>query len=706
MGFALLLKFFELERRFPRREDVPRAAVEYVAGQVGVGAAVFADYRWSGSTIEDHRRQVREFYGFRTATVADEDKLVFWLAEQMCPKEMSRDRLRAALRTRCRAEKIVPPTPGQVERLLGAAESMFERDFTTRTAGRLGPAAARLGELIAVADPDPDAAGEPGGMRSFLQELKEDPGPIQLETLLAEIVKLERVRALGLGEGLFEGVTEKVVEGWRARAMRMYPSDFAAAPEPVRLTLLAALCWVRRTELTDGLVELLIQIVHKISVRAERKVESEISSEFRRVHGKNGILVRLAQAALDLPEEVVREAIYPVVGARTLADIVAEAKANEKAFNTRVRTKLRGSYSRHYRRGLPKLLRALTFGCSNTAFRPVMDALALLDRYADSDAVHYDRAETVPLEHVVPDDWREAVVDPDSGRVERIPYELCVLVALRKAIRRREIWVAGGKMWRNPDDDLPPGFEDNRDVHYQALSKPRDPAEFIADLQRRHVEALGRLDTALGEGGSGGVKITRKKGEPWISVPAVTRQSEPANLKALKEEISRRWGVIDLLDVLKAVDHVTGYTGDFTSVASRTVTDAAVLQRRLLLCLYGLGTNVGIKRVADGAASAGLPDSEAVLRRTRRLFINRDNLRTAIRTVVNETLKIRDTALWGEGTACASDSRKFGSWWANMMTEWHQRYGGPGIMVYWQSSEKACASTPRSPAPPPPRSPR
>lgn len=32
-GFALMLKFFELEGRFPRREDVPKAAVDYVAGR-------------------------------------------------------------------------------------------------------------------------------------------------------------------------------------------------------------------------------------------------------------------------------------------------------------------------------------------------------------------------------------------------------------------------------------------------------------------------------------------------------------------------------------------------------------------------------------------------------------------------------------------------------------------------------------------------
>ena len=240
--------------------------------------------------------------------------------------------------------------------------------------------------------------------------------------------------------------------------------------------------------------------------------------------------------------------------------------------------------------------------------------------------MYYDAAEHVPIEHVVPDDWGDAVVDPETGRVERIPYELCVLVALRQAIRRREIWVEGGKVWRNPDADLPQDFEDNRDVHYEALSKPRDPADFIADLQRRHVAALGRLNTALGKGTTGGVKITRKNGEPWIAVPPLARQPEPASLKALKEEISRRRGVIDLLDVLKDVDHVTGFTSGFTSVASRTITDPETLRRRLLLCLYGLGTNVGIKRVADGVAAAagdGDADSEPALRRTRRLFINR-----------------------------------------------------------------------------------
>ncbi len=48
------------------------------------------------------------------------------------------------------------------------------------------------------------------------------------------------------------------------------------------------------------------------------------------------------------------------------------------------------------------------------------------------------------------------------------------------------------------------------------------------------------------------------------------------------------------------------------------------------------------------------------------------------------TLAIRNTASWGEaGTACASESKKFGAWDGNLMTEWHVRYGGRGVMTYW-----------------------
>jgi TnpA family transposase len=53
------------------------------------------------------------------------------------------------------------------------------------------------------------------------------------------------------------------------------------------------------------------------------------------------------------------------------------------------------------------------------------------------------------------------------------------------------------------------------------------------------------------------------------------------------------------------------------------------------------------------------------------------------RRVCNAIFRTRDPVLWGEGTtACASDSKQFGAWDQNLITEWHARYGGRGVMIY------------------------
>jgi len=103
------------------------------------------------------------------------------------------------------------------------------------------------------------------------------------------------------------------------------------------------------------------------------------------------------------------------------------------------------------------------------------------------------------------------------------------------------------------------------------------------------------------------------------------------------------------------------------------------LQQRLLLCLYGQGTNAGLKRMAASNRDVSYSD----LLYVRRRFIEKSALGEAIRRVVNATFAARLSHIWGEGTAaCASDSNKFGAWDQNLMSEWHIRYGGRGVMIY------------------------
>ena len=274
-----------------------------------------------------------------------------------------------------------------------------------------------------------------------------------------------------------------------------------------------------------------------------------------------------------------------------------------------------------------------------------------------------------------------------------------MLIALRDALRRREVYVQGAGRWKNPDEDLPGDFEDNRDVHYAALAKPLDATEFVAGLRKRLDDGLTRLDTALARGTSGGVRIITRQGSPWVSVPKLEKLPEPRNLGALKPEVERRWGTIDLLDILKDTAFITGFTDSFASVASREVLDRATLNRRLLLVLFALGTNMGIRQMAvTGEHGIG----EAELRHVRATYVTRENLRAAVTTVVNATLEARDPEWWGEATSTASDSKRFASWDSNLMTEFHARYGGYGVMIYWHvergrlcvySQLKSCSSS-------------
>ena len=218
LGFTVMLKFYEIEGRFPAyREEVPQAAVTYLGSLVKVEPALFAKYSWRGRTIEYHRAQIRRAYGTRPPTEADEDRWAQWLAQEICPTETNRDRLAAALRRRCRSEKVEPPSTGQVERVIASGCRQFDDAFAATTAGRLGPVVCgRLEELLS--------------RPNVLAELKSDPGPLGLDTLLAEIGKLSTVRALGLDEAVFGSASDRIVAAWRARAARMYPSDFEGGP--------------------------------------------------------------------------------------------------------------------------------------------------------------------------------------------------------------------------------------------------------------------------------------------------------------------------------------------------------------------------------------------------------------------------------------------------------------------------------------------
>lgn len=189
LGFALMLKYFELEGEFPRYgEQLPPPTVEFVAELVKVEATEFAKYAFDNRTAKRHRTQIREALGFRPATEDDGARWVEWLATEQCPVEQNRDRLEVALRQRCRSESAEPPSEGQIDRVIGSALRQHETAFAALIVDRLGPAPCAAMQALLESE-------------GRLAEVKADPGPLGLDTLLGEIAKLRTVRGLGLCVG-------------------------------------------------------------------------------------------------------------------------------------------------------------------------------------------------------------------------------------------------------------------------------------------------------------------------------------------------------------------------------------------------------------------------------------------------------------------------------------------------------------------------
>jgi TnpA family transposase len=681
LGFALLLKAFQFEGRFPRyKNELPSAVVAHVAAQVGVRPEEYLLYDWQGRSIDYHRAQIRAHLGYRAATVQDGDELVAWLLMQELVYAQQIDHLKAAVYARCRTLHLEPPTPDRIDRLVRSAMHTAEERLCATILARLpAPCIAEMDALLtpsaATTEEDPP-----------LHALKADPGRVSLGSVLTAIAKLQRLRRVALPADLFAEVSPKLVQVYRQRAAAEPPRELRAHAAPIRYTLLAALCRLRGQEITDHLVELLIGVVHKIGVKAEKKVDKALIADVKRVRGKDAIFARVAEASLDHPDERVRDVVFVAAGGeQTLRDVVRDYKTR-RAYTVQVHTVMRRSYRSHYRRMVPVLLEALRFHSNNAVHRPLIRALRLLQAYTESRVRYYPSDEDVPLDGVVRPGWRETVVERDKRgreRVNRVNYEICVLQALRDGLRSREIWVEGAARFGNPDRDLPGDYDVQRDTYYAALGQPRDAATFVATLQQEMRDELEALHRELPHNRH--VQILTK-GTGWIKVSPLDPVPDPLNLARLKAEIGVRWPMTSLLDILKETDLQLGFTDLFTSVASREQLDRVTAQRRLLLCLYGMGTNTGLKRIAAGDHGESYKD----LLYVRRRFLQRDQLRAAIIRIVNATLRARRLDIWGEGTtACAADAKKFAAWDGNLRTEWSVRHRGPGVMIYWHVERKA-----------------
>jgi hypothetical protein len=319
LGRAIQLKCLQYEGRFPEKaKEVPLPIVEYIAQQLGVNAEGYVNYEWAGRTGKTDRMSIRERLGFRPIQEEDYPALTNWLLQQpMLYEDPSIQRLSLIVYEQLRDELIEPPSRMRMQRLIRSALRQFEGELFRKITAQLPTATQMmLDGLLDTDDPEEDYS------RSEVAELKMDAGKLGVKSILQEAERLSRFQQIQLPDDLFTGLKPNLIEKYAQRVMAEAPSELRRHPAPVRYTLLACFCWQRQQQVTDNLIRLLIQIIHRMNTHAETKVKKTFIADVVQVTGKQQLLYQLAEAALTDPEGSVRDVIFSVVNEETLRRLV------------------------------------------------------------------------------------------------------------------------------------------------------------------------------------------------------------------------------------------------------------------------------------------------------------------------------------------------------------------------------------------------
>lgn len=678
LGFAVQLKFMEMYGRFPASDkDVSADVVQYLAQQLEVIDSVFYLYEPADRQGQRHRQTIRRLFGFRPSADADLRLLFDWLCLEVLPLDPKAHHARETAFEWFREQRIEPPAIAHLNRIIRSATNHYEEKLLNSIYSRLNDKSKiAIDNILPV---KPDNTDESDNKNNIFKQLKKEPGKPSLDNILFVISQLSIIDGISLNPDLIHGIPPKFIEIFRQRCSTESAREIRRHPDNITYPMVVMYCWRRRQQLTDALTEMLMLLIHNLGTRAENKVDKKQFAAFKKVRGKAKLLFQMAEATAEQPEGVIKDVVYPVVSQKTLQHLVEEFKTLGVDTELEVHESIRSSYGTHYRRMLLPVLDQLEFQSGNHLYRPVINAINIIKENRHSNK-HFYAADEVPVDGVIQKKWRNIVVVTSKlgeERINRINYEICVLRALRKSLRNKEVWVKGADRYRNPEEDLPADFSDNREHYYSLLDVPADGNEFISQLKTTLRQWLKILNDGIPQNQK--VRL-RTQGKNRIHLTPLSRQEDPPNTLQLKREIGHRWTDLELIDMLKEVDLRENFSSLFRTSGSREVIDPDVLQRRLLLCLFGLGTNVGLKRIASQQHGASYEE----LRYIKRKFIQKDSLRAAISQIVNGIFKIKQPTIWGNATtSCAADSRKFGAYDQNLMTEWHARYGGRGIMIYW-----------------------
>ena len=682
LAFAIMFKVAQYDGVYPERTStIPSALIQTLAHQLAIDPHCLDNFDWSAHrrTVRRFRQLIRAKLGLRPPTTADRLPFIAWFKQNVAAADPTLPRARLQSQRYFQERHMEQPKPASLLRYIQTALSEFEHHYFSEIVKSLTSTDKKtLDDFLKSKQSieNPLTITQP----ILLQDLKTDLRVMKIDAISEHLLTLNALLALPLP--LLTAYPRKLLLKYFQRVMAQPPGELRDAPETTRYATLAIFCFIQRQQMLDTLSDRIGSQFLRLRSKAKFKITQEVVHAVC-VDGKFDILHALADTAINSPEGIIQETIYPKVSKEKLTAVVEDLDRRKgRWYKEQVKRKMQSLYSHHHRRLLLPLLQVLTFKPHHDEDKPVIEAIQFILTQADNGKTHCRLSEDIPIAGVVSQDWHSLVIEKGK-RVDKVNlrhYELALFNTLSKRLACKAIWVEGAYRYQDPNRDLPQDFEQQRSAYLNQLTLPINGSDFITALQKELDQNLQHLNNRLPNNKK--VSITQRNGG-WIRI---TAQKEPDHIDTLKTQIAQEWSTLSLLDLVKETALRTGFMEHFHTVGQYQTLKPKVLWKRLLLCLYGIGTNIGLKRISAGHEDESYND----LRYIKRRFITAACLREAISEVINATLAIRDPAIWGDyniGVAC--DSTQVGVWDQNLMSSWHPRYKRSGVMIYWHVDKKS-----------------
>ena len=679
LTYAIKMRFFSIYGYFPEStSDISYDVICFIASQINNIATLLKKDNWRSRSSQLHNNEIREFYGYKKFNSSYWSDIEKYLKTNSFIQAESNAQIEQAVYIYLKEKKIEPPAKSIIIRTIRSLQIKFEAEFFAGCAGYISNKGKRsIRKIIKYQNEE-----------TILSILRKNPGKVSDKTISEEIKKIELLGDTGLiYNKFFDSISPPLLQKYHDKVSLMTPSalnKLYTKNENKFYTILGCFVKYKATRTIDNCAELFIRRYHRIETKAKSNAKTEIVNYYTK-SDKEKLLYNIVDISLKYPKDAIEDKIYTGVGGKEILESCKASKASFKSRHKRLEYQYMSSlYTYHHRKYIFSILESIKLHSSNcNAQLSVINYILKHSQDEGYNVLEFIKNNTKKT--LLPALDLKTIKEEKDKKICNTYTELALLSKLKKDLRCKNIWIKGSYKYSDPDQDIPKNCNQKIQHHCNTLGISDNPHTVALSLKKEMNTWMQKLNDNLPQNEDIRIGTKGKSNKSHVYITPYEAQEEPENLTLLKSDIISTWPGLGLLDILKEADLRVGLTSELIDLYGKTSLDKTNLRQRLLMCLFATGTNTEFNKVCNGSDI-----SAEDLRYTKKRAFSPIALRHVIRKLVNSTLEIRDPNIWGDLTnSFASDSTKVASWSDNLMTEYHIRYGGSGIMAYWHVEKKA-----------------